>query len=144
MRQEDIAARVGKSRQVVGNTIRLLSLPQIIQDDMIAGNLSENHARSILALDTDEDRLRLWKEIHTHQLSARQTEVNARAYKKKSSRSSPAKDPLIKQFAMQLEAYLETKVSIEQGSATSNGGSIIITYFARKDLEHIVKKIQKS
>ncbi|MBI1755430.1 ParB/RepB/Spo0J family partition protein, partial [Candidatus Azambacteria bacterium] len=74
MRQEDIAARVGKSRQTVGNTIRLLSLPKQIRDDIVAGAISENHARAMLALASDELRLRLWREVREQKLSARQTE----------------------------------------------------------------------
>ncbi|OGD31631.1 hypothetical protein A3C91_04195, partial [Candidatus Azambacteria bacterium RIFCSPHIGHO2_02_FULL_52_12] len=63
MTQNDIAEKIGKSRQVVGNTMRLLTLPEPIREDIRTGAISENHARAILALPTPELRLKLWKEV---------------------------------------------------------------------------------
>ncbi|MBI3685313.1 ParB/RepB/Spo0J family partition protein [Candidatus Azambacteria bacterium] len=141
MRQEDIAARVGKSRQTVGNTIRLLSLPKQIRDDIVAGAISENHARAMLALASDELRLRLWREVREQKLSARQTEVAARRYKKVPSKSAASLDAMAKDAMVRLEARLGTKVTVEPGPHVSDGGKIVIKYFSNEDLKNIVKKI---
>ncbi len=141
MRQEDIAARIGKSRQVVGNTIRLLLLPKQIQDDISAGALSENHARAMLSLPTDEMRLKLWREVREHKLSAHQTEVASRTYKKVPSKSAANLDALAKDAVVKLEAHLGTKVMVEPAAHVSDGGKIVIKYFSNEDLRNIVKKI---
>ena len=74
LRQEDVAAKVGKSRSAVANTLRLLSLPPEIKLSIKKGEISEGHARSILAMDSDVDRLLLWKRITTESLSVRKAE----------------------------------------------------------------------
>ncbi len=137
----DIAARVGKSRQSVGNTIRLLSLPKEIREDIASGNISENHARAILALASDELKLKLWREVREHKLSARQTEVAARIYKKTPGKAAMALDAFAKDAVMKLEARLGTKVTVRPAMHVSDGGKIIITYFSNEDLKDIVKKI---
>lgn len=141
MRQEDIAVRVGKSRQLVGNTMRLLSLPKEIREDIAAGIISENHARAMLALSSDELKLKLWREVREHKLSARQTEVAARTYKKTPGKSAGVLDAFAKDAVMKLEARLGTKVTIHPALHVSDGGKIIITYFSNEDLKDIVKKI---
>jgi len=141
MRQDDIASRIGKSRQLVGNTIRLLSLPQEIQEDIAAGVVSENHARAMLALSGDELQLKLWREVREHKLSARQTEVAARAYKKIPGRVHAELDAVSRDAAMKLEAHLGTKVTVEPAAHVSDGGKIIVKYFSKEDFKAVVDKI---
>lgn len=141
MDQESIGKKVGKSRQVVGNTMRLLALPMSIQEDVKNEVISENHARAILALPTDDMRLKLWREIKDLKLSARHAEVAARKFKQTPSKAVASLDAETKQMAMQLEAHLGTKVTIEPGKHVSDGGKIVIKYFSNEDLRSVVKKI---
>lgn len=141
--QDDIARKIGKSRQVVGNTMRLLTLPKEIQADIESGALSENHARAILALPTDDVRLKLWREVREQKLSARNTEVAARKYKKTPNKSAANVDAFSKSVMVELEAYLGTKVLVEPGAHVSDGGKIIIKYFSNEDLKNIVTKITR-
>ena len=141
MEQEDVGRKIGKSRQSVGNTMRLLTLPQPIQEDVKNEVLSENHARAILALPTDELRLKLWKEIKELKLSARHAEVAARKYKSMPSKSALTLDALTKDMIVKLEAHLGTKVTIEPGKHVSDGGKVVIKYFSNEDLRNIVRKI---
>lgn len=141
MEQENIGKKIGKSRQSVGNTMRLLTLPQPIQEDIKNEMLSENHARAILALPTDELRLKLWKEIKELKLSARHAEVAARKYKSTPSKSALTLDALTKDMVVKLEAHLGTKVTIEPGKHVSDGGKVVIKYFSNEDLRNIVRKI---
>lgn len=141
MDQESIGKKVGKSRQVVGNTMRLLTLPQVIQEDVKNEVISENHARAILALPTDDMRLKLWREIKDLKLSARHAEVAARKFKQAPSKAVASLDAETKQMVMKLEAHLGTKVTIEPGKHVSDGGKIVIKYFSNEDLRAVVKKI---
>src|SRR3989344_5726551 len=141
MTQNDIADKIGKSRQVVGNTMRLLTLPEPIREDIRTGAISENHARAILALPTPELRLKLWKEVKEQKLSARNTEVAARKYKKVPNKSAMNVDAMTRDAMVKLEAHLGTKVIIEPGKHVSDGGKIVIKYFSNEDLYAIVRKI---
>ena len=143
MTHNDIGQKIGKSREHVSNTIRLLSLPEPIQEDLRAGAISENHARAILALPTDELRLKLWQEVKGLKLSARNTEVAARKYKKVPSKAAASLDAFSKSVVVELESYLGTKVLIEPGKHVSDGGKIVIKYFSNEDLKNIVGKITK-
>ena len=143
MTHADIGQKIGKSREHVSNTVRLLSLPEPIQEDLRAGAISENHARAILALPTDELRLKLWQEVKGQKLSARNTEVAARKYKKVPSKSAANLDAFSKGAVVELEAYLGTKVLVEPGKHVSDGGKIVIKYFSNEDLKNIVGKITK-
>lgn len=72
--QEDIAARVGKNRATVANTMRLLKLPAVIREDITSGKMTMGHARAILALDKTEDQLAVREQIIRKKLSVRDTE----------------------------------------------------------------------
>ena len=75
LRQEDVARYVGKDRSSIANALRLLKLPQVLQDDLEAGRLSMGHARALLALELEEDQLRLRDYILAAGLSVRETEA---------------------------------------------------------------------
>ena len=76
--QEDVAKRVGRSRPAVANTIRLLSLPQAVLDEVRAERLSAGHARALLALDTPEEQTAFARETIRLSLSVRQLEARIR------------------------------------------------------------------
>jgi len=72
--QEEVAARVGKNRVTVSNTMRLLKLPAVIREDITTNKLTMGHARSLLALESSEDQLSVREEIIKRKLSVRETE----------------------------------------------------------------------
>ncbi len=80
--QESLAARVGKSRPAVANTLRLLQLPEAIQEDLFEGRLSAGHARAILAVDDPAAQAELRRRILDHGHSVRQVEEQAGHYKR--------------------------------------------------------------
>ena len=148
LRQEDIAAKVGKSRSAVANTLRLLSLPPEIKLSIKKGEISEGHARSILAMDSDVDRLLLWKRITTESLSVRKTEELT----KKEKGKGPAREKKIYEITDQNKAaikFLEekfmehfgTRVRLSPSSPTT--GSIVIEYYTSEDLERIIDLCKK-
>lgn len=74
LNQEELAARLGKSRSAIANSLRLLALPQVIQEDVASGTLSAGHARSLLAVDNEVAQLELRGKIIDTALSVRETE----------------------------------------------------------------------
>ncbi len=72
--QEDIAAKVGKNRVTVANTMRLLKLPAAIREDITASRLTMGHARALLALESTEDQLLIREQIIKKKMSVRETE----------------------------------------------------------------------
>lgn len=76
--QEELAQRVGKERSSIANTLRLLRLPALIQDDLRAGRLTMGHARALLALTTPTEQLKLRDDILAHDWSVRATEDTVR------------------------------------------------------------------
>ncbi len=77
--QDAIAAAVGKDRATVANTLRLLKLPDELQNDLAAGALTMGHARAILALGSETLQMRVAREVKTRGLSVRETEALVKA-----------------------------------------------------------------
>ena len=136
--QEKIAKRMGKSREAVANTIRLLKLPRKVKEDMIAGKLTMGHARALLGLSTEKEIEAMRRKIVGQMLTVRQTE--AQVTQTKGETGNPAvkkkakKDIFIRNLEMELERRLGTKVEIAPGK---KGGKLIITYYSDDDLERI-------
>ena len=76
--QEELAQRIGKERSSIANALRLLRLPQVIQDDLRTGRLTMGHARALIALTTSTEQLKLRDEILAHDWSVRATEDTVR------------------------------------------------------------------
>jgi ParB family chromosome partitioning protein len=87
LKQEEIAAAVGKDRATVANHVRLLKLPDEVRAEVASGTLSMGHARALLGLPTDADQRRLAREVITRNLSVRETESMV----KKIADDSPAR-----------------------------------------------------
>ena len=76
--QEQVAERVGKSRAAVANSVRLLRLPDEIKNSLAQGQITEGHARAVLALDEPNSQRKVWKAILKRGLNVRQTEETVR------------------------------------------------------------------
>lgn len=81
--QEEVAARIGKSRTHVTNMLRLLKLPNAIREEILTGNLSGGHARSLLSLEKEEEMMEAMKEVVTRKMSVRETERYVKEKKRK-------------------------------------------------------------
>jgi ParB family chromosome partitioning protein len=89
LKQDDIAASVGKDRATIANHLRLLRLPDEIQIEVASGTLSMGHARALLSLPTEADQRRLAREIVARSLSVRETESMVRKLGEVAPRESP-------------------------------------------------------
>lgn len=85
--QESLAQRLGKSQSTIANKLRLLQLPLEVQDELMKRTITERHARALLSLPTDEQRLHLLQEILQHQLNVKQTEERIRRIKESKRQS---------------------------------------------------------
>lgn len=138
-----VGQKVGKSREYVSNTLRLLALPQEMLDALSAGKISEGHTRPILMLsDRPEEQNVLFKEIVFKKMTVRDAEKAARriAYDKVRKKEYIV-DPEIIEMEEKLQESLGTRVHIER---KENGGYITIDFFTNEDLRSILGMIKNS
>jgi ParB family chromosome partitioning protein len=139
---DELAAKVGKSRPAITNTLRLLNLPVAVQRRVAAGVLSAGHARALLTIDNEAEIEKLAARIVAEGLSVRATEEIASTYQGPSKPAKPKAgrhlSPRLKEIADDLSDKLDTRVSVELGKAK---GKITIEFATLEDLERITKLI---
>src|SRR3989338_9461012 len=137
--QEKIAERIGKPRSGIANTVRLLQLPEAIQESLRRGEISEGHAKIILSVNGGEAQVQLWQKIKDGSLPVRAAEGEARSVqvKRHTRRATSALDPNLKHIQEELEARLGTKIVIK---GTLERGTVIIEYFSREELDRMSKQ----
>jgi ParB family chromosome partitioning protein len=139
---EQLADRLGRSRPVITNTIRLLKLPVAVQRRVAAGVLSAGHARALLALDDPGAQEDLAARIVAEGLSVRGTEEavtvarnGAPAKRKLAPVRKPMEAPGLQDLAERLSETFETRVKVELGRRK---GRIVVEFGSVDDLERIV------
>jgi len=134
--QEQLAQAVGKSRPAVANMLRLLQLPQDIQEHVLSGDVSMGHARALLALEHKGQQISICKRIIELDLSVRQTERLVQKFLRQSESKKDAEVRLPEIAAMEdrLRTMLATQVKIRQGAKK---GRIEIEYYSSDDLDRI-------
>ncbi len=135
--QADVAARVGKDRSSVANAIRLLSLPGELQNMLIDGSISAGHARALLAIPANSEKISLAQRVAKENLSVRQLE--RLVYTDKTIRKPRPPRPRSAQIASieeSLKRKLATKVTITQ---KRKGGKITIEYYSVDELNRLLE-----
>jgi ParB family chromosome partitioning protein len=137
-----IGHKVGKSREYVSNTVRLLSLPQEILDALSMGKINEGHTRPLLMLGSrPEEQATLFKEIMFRKITVREAERIARRIAvDKVRKKELIPNAELMQIEHQLQESLGTRVHIEPKEA---GGKITIDYFSNEDLDIILAVLSK-
>jgi ParB family chromosome partitioning protein len=137
--QEQVAARVGKSRVAVTNTLSLLDLSMAVKGALAAGKISEGHARALKGLSHQSQSAALQTVINK-ELNVRQTEELARKLKgaKPAVKAKPPVDPGIVELQQRLQDDLGTKVKVKHGK---KGGYINIFYYSDEELDALVDKL---
>jgi ParB family chromosome partitioning protein len=134
----EIGAKVGRSREFVSNSIRLLGLPEEIQNSVIAREISEGHARALLMLsDKPAERDTIYKEILLKKTSVRMVEQLVRRLAQDRIRKHD-KTPELMELEKSLTESLGTRVVIEN---RQQGGRLLIEFFSPEDLSNIVSSI---
>lgn len=142
--QEELAKKLGRSRTVITNTIRLLNLPTSVQQKVAAGVISAGHARALLGLADAAAIEKLAHRIVAEGLSVRAIEeiiAISKPSTKKSGKSSKKSTPELKGLADQLGDALDTRVRIESAGGK---GEIIIEYAGAEDLQRLFKLISSA
>lgn len=142
-KHHEIGQKVGKSREYVSNSVRLLALPQEILDAITQGKISEGHARPLMMLgDRPEEQNTLFKEIMWKKLTVREAEAIGRriAYDKIKKKGATL-DPETQEMEERLTETLGTRVSIEK---RENGGKIMIDFFSKEDLNIILELLKSN
>ncbi len=139
----DIGKKVGKSREYVSNTVRILMLPQDILDALVSGKISEGHTRPLLMLvDKPDEQITLFKEMLLRKMTVREAESLARkvAYEKIRKKSLMA-NPEVVDLEERLAESLGTRVHIEP---KEKGGKITIDYFSYDELMALANIIKNA
>lgn len=141
--QNDISSRVGKERSTIANTLRLLSLPESIQQLILKDELSEGHARAILAAGGADLQILLAKRIVKEGLSVREAEalVYPKLKRKERRRRLRVLVPRLEQVEDRLKEFFGTSVRIVQ---RRKRGRIEIEFYSEDDLDRILEILKLS
>lgn len=139
----EIAKKMGKSREYVSNSLRILSLPEDILNALSEGKISEGHTRPLLMLvDHPEEQVVLFKEILYKKITVREAEKLARKIAIDRVRKKELMpDPEILELEGEFQDKLGTRVHIDKNE---NGGQIKIDFFSVEDLRAILNSIQNT
>lgn len=139
----EIAKKMGRSREYVSNSLRILTLPEEVLNALSEGKITEGHTRPILMLvDHPEEQTVLFKEILYKKITVREAERLARriAYDRVRKKEF-APDPEITELEEEFQEKLGTRVQIDRKDL---GGQIKIDFFSTEDLRLILNSIQGS
>ena len=142
MTQEQAAERVGKSRPAVANALRLLSLGPEILKLVEAGTISAGHARALLVLKTDGERMAVAQKVQNLSLSVRQTEALCKKMAKP-PKEAPKEAPVAVDYVAECEK--ELKRTLGRGVRIVDGkrkGHIELEYYGQDDLQRLYEVLQ--
>jgi len=145
MTQEEAAQRVGRSRAAVANALRLLHLEPEIRRSLVAGEITEGHARALLGLPDGRERTNAWREVVRRKLSVRDTE----AYVRKQLADAPAtsatpgaatarRDSAYAGIESRLRRALSTKVAV---IPQKKGARIVIDCYSAEEFDNVVQTL---
>jgi ParB family chromosome partitioning protein len=148
---QEVAEAVGKDRSTVTNLLRVLTLPQSIQQLVETGKLSAGHARALAGIE-DADAVEIASDIVAKGLNVRQTEQRVRAKRGASNKQgdatarsaalpAPKHNPAARQLEDQLRHYLQTDVQIELNGDSK--GAVRISFYSADDLDRLMDLIVK-
>lgn len=143
--QEEIAARVSKNRATITNTMRLLKLDTRVQGMLIDGQLTNGHARALLALEDGEKQYQAAQKIVKENLSVRDVEKLVKSFgkvkkEKPEKKNGPDVDLIYHQIEEKLKSIMGTKVVINRKD--KNKGRIEIEYYSQEELERLIELME--
>lgn len=134
--QEEVAKKVGKARATITNTLRLLTLPAVVQRMIEEEKITEGHAKILLSLDSSEKQEMMLKRILGTGMTVREAGQLVVLKRKR----PVLKDPVLKEKEEYLQEALGTKVTIKK---RGKKGKIIIEFYSDEDLENLTKRLMK-
>jgi ParB family transcriptional regulator, chromosome partitioning protein len=142
LKQQDIAEKVGKDRATIANALRLLSLPEDIQQGISEGRISTGHAKVLLSIQDPIDQRELYHDVINKGLSVRALEQligDSGPGKKHPGRKKASKNAHIRKMEEALISLLGTKVEIKHSGTR---GKIEISYYSLEDFERIMELLK--
>lgn len=140
--QDQVATKVGKSRVAVANNLRLLKLPEDIQEAIADGKISEGHARALLMVESPTRLRALFERTVAEGLSVREVERMARGEARTPSpgheNHKPEVDPDWEALSRRISEHFGAKIKLDR---KSTGGRLSIEYFSDDELEGILEKM---
>lgn len=136
--QEEVSKKVGKSRPVIANTIRLLDLPEKIQTALMNGTLSAGKARAILSLRSQEEQMAAFESMMGQKMTVRDIEHEVMKKGAMARKGTMKRDPNILAQEQMLEERFGAKVRISQ---KGERGNITIEYHSKEELKRILDEI---
>jgi len=130
--QQELSDIIGKSRSYIANNLRLLNLSDHIKEYLIRGELSPSQGRTLLSLETDEERNKYLDKLLVKEVNIRDVEKKAKQSKSKTE------DIFIKDICERLTEVLDAKVKINE---KKKGGQIEISYLNEADLQRIIDSL---
>lgn len=130
--QQELSDIVGKSRSYIANNLRLLNLSDYIKEYLIRGELSPSQGRTLLSLETEEERKKYLDKLLVKEVNIRDVEKKAKQSKNKNE------DIFIKDICERLTEVLDAKVKIHE---KKKGGQIEISYLNEADLQRIIDSL---
>jgi len=144
--QEQVAQRVGLQRSTVTNHLRLLELPELVQDAVAQGMLSMGHARALLGVEDADSQTALLEATVRGDLSVREVEKRVRALRapvaetvSKEAKGREERAPWISEIESRLRQSLGTKVHLKNGAEYR--GQIVIDYYDQASLESLIHRL---
>jgi ParB family chromosome partitioning protein len=131
--QEQLGQRIGKDRSSIANALRLLRLPELIQEDLRSGGLTMGHALSLLSLTGQDEQMKLRNQILAHSWSVRTTEADVRTRRPKNEKA-PRRSAELTALEEVLQRALMTRVRI---AGNDRSGRIEVTYATADELERL-------
>ena len=150
MTQEDIAKVIGKDRTVIANTVRLLTLPEVIRNAITEGKISSSHARALVAVNDPVAQLGLFKRIQEEGLSVRATEKAVAEHKHVMVKghirgaAGAAKAPEARLLEEDLQRSLKRKVELQTASPHATKGWLRLEFYSLDDLDQLTDRLKKA
>lgn len=143
--QREIATQIGKSREVIANTMRLLNLPSHMQDSIASGKLGESQARLLLSVDDMQQQELLFQDIIKNNSSVRELKnkidyFKAVKHQQEVAATQPPPDPEAESMKQQLEEALGTSVKLEKEGESSK---VTIQFSSPAELYALIAKLQQ-
>lgn len=130
--QQELSDIIGKSRSYIANNLRLLNLSDYIKEYLIRGDLSPSQGRTLLSLETEDERKKYLEKLLVKEVNIRDVEKKAKQSKNKTE------DIFIKDICERLTEVLDAKVKIHE---KKKGGQIEISYLNEADLQRIIDSL---
>ncbi|MBN2365793.1 MAG: ParB/RepB/Spo0J family partition protein [Calditrichaeota bacterium] len=139
--QEEVAEKIGKDRATVANMLRLLKLPEKIQESLKKGEIREGHARALLGMPDSATQIELWKKVVKNGYSVRKVEDEVKKARDGSphfqlQKQARKKSPFVSRTEGNLREKFGTQVKLH---TKKDGGSIEIFFYSREDLDRLLE-----